>query len=728
VSKLQKILYGLLILSLGLSLSSAPAAATPPNETAAIKTQTEDIPENFELVGENNLFELYADQATLAFKVLDKRSGYIWHSNLDEKQDDDRLNRTWTAFALSGISIDFLDMKLNSSRASITSADHTILFTKSSQGFEAVLTFTEPSISMNVNVSLNENGVSVEVPFSSLKEENPEFRIESLYVYPFFGATRVNSTPGYMFVPDGSGTLIRFSETTKAKNQFYGRYYGPDFGMIGFLPYDPFVNRAYRISIPVIGMAHGEKENAFIAIVEKGASYGEFRAHPAGIITNFNFIYNTFIYNQSYFQATSRSGDGVTAFQPATNKFDVTIQYRFLTGEESDYVGMAKSYQKYLVEKGDLNKVAIQNNDIGIRLEFLAGDYERVLLWNRMVPMTTLGQMSEILKGLDIKNPEVIYYGWQPLGSSRMPPKTFKLDKTLGTRADLTSVMQEIQSNGGHLYLYLDPVAAYLDVPGYSTRSDLAMSIMNANIVSYNRNLVNFFRNVDSMKDFYPSISKDVFTDLKAGLALDGIGTNLYSDYKRGNFINREDTIQQYRTLLADNAGEIAFYNPNDYLFRYMQSYLDIPISDSGYIYTTDTVPFLQIVFAGYVPVYGTAFNFSSNFQEDMLRHVDFGVYPSFFLTHEATANILDTTANWIYTSSYEQWSSEVERTYQWINNFLGPVKGQEIIARDELARDVFATTYSNGKTIIVNYSNRPFQSGEILVNGKDAVLSEVQP
>lgn len=717
-----------MILSLGLGLSAAPAAAKPPYQTAAGIIQIGDIPESFELISENDLFQLYADQATLAFKVVDKRNDYIWHSNLDEKQPTDRLNKTWTAFAMSGISIDFLDMKLNSTRASITNADHTIVFNKSDQGFEAVLTFTEPNISMSVMVSLNENGVSVEIPSSSIKEEKPEFRLERLYVYPFFGATRVNSTPGYMFIPDGSGSLIRFTETTKAKNQFYGRYYGTDLGMIGFLPYDPFVNSAYEMSIPVIGMSHGEKENAYITIVEKGASYGEFRAHPAGIITNFNFIYNSFIYNESYFQATSRSGDGVTALQPATNKFDVKIQYRFLAGEDSDYVGMAKSYQKYLVEKGDLNKVAFQNNDIGIRLEFLAGDYEHVLLWNQMVPMTTVSQMSEILKGLAIKNPEVVYYGWQPLGSSRMPPRSFKLDKSLGSKAQLTTVMQEIQSSGGHFYLYLDPVAAFRDEPGYSARSDVAMSIMNANIVSYNRNLVNFVRNINSLKNFYTSLSKSVFSDLKAGLALDGIGKNLYSDYKSGHFINREDTIQQYQALLAENSGDTAFYNPNDYLFRYMRAYFDIPITDSGYIYTTDTVPFLQIVFAGYVPVYGTALNFSSNFQDDLLRHVDFGVYPSFFLTNEPTAKILNTKANWIYSSSYAQWKEEVERTYQWINSLLGPVKGQEIVARDELARNVFATTYSNGKTIIVNYRDQPFEAGSILVNAKDAVLSEVQP
>jgi hypothetical protein len=114
--------------------------------------------------------------------------------------------------------------------------------------------------------------------------------------------------------------------------------------------------------------------------------------------------------------------------------------------------------------------------------------------------------------------------------------------------------------------------------------------------------------------------------------------------------------------LLAEDGDKIAFYLPNDYLFGLMQAYFDIPLDDSGYLYTTQTVPFLQIVLAGYVPFYGTALNFSSNLQDDLLRHVDFGVYPSYFLSEEITAEILNTTSVWIYTSSYAQWGQEIEQ------------------------------------------------------------------
>src|SRR5690606_35987931 len=105
-----------------------------------------------------------------------------------------------------------------------------------------------------------------------------------------------------------------------------------------------------------------------------------------------NFVYNAFIYNQTYFQATNRSGAGVTTVQRQTNHFDAVIHYRFLTDDSADYVGMAHSYQQYLLEKGLLRHNEDANPNIGIRLEFLGGDKEPILACDSFVPMTTIAQ------------------------------------------------------------------------------------------------------------------------------------------------------------------------------------------------------------------------------------------------------------------------------------------------------------------------------------------------
>jgi hypothetical protein len=739
VHSIRRLIPGVVLIALLVALGSAPLAATAARlerpvlplslEAGAVAQAPErqTIPAAFVQVGENEGFQLYADPATLAFKVVDKRSGYVWHSNLDEVGEEDALNRTWTAFATSGISIDYVDQAAASERASITNAEHTIDFNRIDQGFQASLTFVAPSITLGVTVQLEPDGVRVEVPFDSLSEADPRFRMGLLHLYPFFGAARENTIPGYMFVPDGSGTLIALAAETKARNMFLGRYYGPDLGMLTSLPFDPTINRPYQISIPVLGMVHGEKEHAFISIVEKGASYGELRAHPAGVTTKFNFLYNAFIYNQSYFQATNRSGAGVTTLQPATNAFDVVVHYRFLTGDDSDYVGMALSYQDYLVEKGMLREQLDASNDIGIRLEFLGAEREKILFWHRSIPVTTLAQMSEILDQLEVSNPDVVYYGWQPGGANSMYPPSLAIDGILGTRGQLASIAEEVAANG-RFYLYVDPQAALQDVGGYSRRHDLAMSITNSNLAGANRFKGNYYLNMGALGERYRALRRDLSNHVQAGLAVDGLGSTLYSDFRNDKVVTRESAIQVYQELMSETGGDTAFYLPNDYMFPYMRAYYDMPVTDSGYLYTTQVVPFLQIALGGYVPMYGRALNFSPDLRADLLRHADFGVYPSYFLTHAPTSTILRTSSGWIFSSSYDQWGQIVEENYQWLNELLAPVKGERVVARQSLGSGVFATTYSNGQQIVVNYNTAPFTSGSLFVDARNAIIREVEP
>lgn len=710
-----------ILLVAGLLGMTGPVQA---QETRPQKT----VPPNYEQVGENAAFQLFVDRETLAFNVVDKRSGYVWQSNLPEVTKEDKLNKTWTAFARSGISIDYLDQKAIPIRASITNSNHSIQFAPIEQGFDATVVFSDPGITLRVVVKLEDAGVSVEVPFDSIKQENPAFKLGTLSVYPFFGAVREADLPGYMFLPDGSGTLVRFQAKTKAKNMLYGRYYGSDLGMLATMPFDVHTRPSYKMSIPVIGMAHQEKQSAYIQVVEKGASYAEFQAHPAGIITRFNFLFNLFIYNESYFQATNRSGAGITTLQPATNTFDVKIHYRFLSGNDADYVGMARSYQQYLVEQGQLSRIAGPDGKMGIRLEFLGGEKEKVVFWNRLIPMTTVTQMQTILSQLKVDHPQVVYFGWQPMGASSMPPDSVRIDPALGNTAQLRSLEEALAAQGGRLYLYIDPQAAFLDQGGYSPRYDLAMSITNVNLMGYNRNMVNYYLNLPALSRRYTRLSEQMVQQINGGLAVDGLGSMLYSDFKENRILNREQTVQEYRALVQQSPAPAAFYQPNDYLFSRIQAYFDMPLSDSGYVYASESVPFLQITLAGYVPFYGPAMNFSSNLEEDFLRHADYGVYPSFFLTQESTAKILLTPSSWIFTSSISQWGQQIQDTYRRLNEVLGPVAGQRMLAREKLAEGVFATTYENGRQVIVNYTNEAFTAGTTQVGPRSAVNREVQP
>lgn len=685
------------------------------------------IPESYQLASENDLFEFHVDHATLAFKLVDKRSGYVWHSGIDELQEGDRLNRSWLAFAQSGVSIEYLDAKAINKRVSLSNTEHELDITGIEHGIAAQVAFPEYGISFKLQLQLEDDGVRVGVPSDSIREGNPDFRLGRLYLYPFMGATRGGTIPGYFLLPDGTGSLLRFADTTKAENMFIGRYYGADLGITAYKPYDWRINNAIPISLPVFGVAHDE-ENAFISIIEDGASYSELQVHPAGIITNFNFVYNAYVYNETYFQPTNRSGAGVTTIQRQTNDFDIVAHYRFLTGDAADYVGMARSYRQYLLDRGALNTSGRgDNTNIGIRLEFLGGDKEQVLAWNRFITMTSIEQAQAIIDALQLPNADVIYYGWQPSGATSVPPRSLTLEGGLGSLDQLTTLADTISASGGHLSLYLEPQVALWGEPGYSARSELAISITNVEIEGYNRYYNHFF-SFDALRERYNALSNDIAAHLDAGLALDSIGWTLYSDFREDPPRSREAAITAYQTLLAESPVRLGFYRPNAYFFGLADAYYDMPLGDNNYVYTSEAVPFLPVVLAGSIPYYGTALNFSSNRQEDLLGHVEYGIYPSYFVTHEPTAKMLNTPSGWIYSSSYAQWGDQIRESYDWMNRLLGPVAGQEIRAHEALADGVFVTIYANGFQTIVNYTDRPFVHGDITVAAKDAMLMEHVP
>ncbi|MCC7210072.1 MAG: hypothetical protein IT323_22405, partial [Anaerolineae bacterium] len=202
-------------------------------------------------------------------------------------------------------------------------------------------------------------------------------------------------------------------------------------------------------------------------------------------------------------------------------------------------------------------------------------------------------------------------------------------------------------------------------------------------------------------------------------------GWMLFSDHRDERPFSREAAIEAYRSLLAESPQRLGFYRPNEYLWGLAQAYYDMPLGDNGYVFTSEAVPFLPIVLAGHMPYYGPVLNFSPDAQEDVLRYVEYGIYPSYFLTHEPTSNMLNTLSAWIYTSAYDQWGEPVRQTYERMNALLAPVRGQPITGHAKLAEGVFATTYANGMRIIVNYTDRPFVHDAVTVGAEDAALVE---
>ena len=124
------------------------------------------------------------------------------------------------------------------------------------------------------------------------------------------------------------------------------------------------------------------------------------------------------------------------------------------------------------------------------------------------------------------------------------------------------------------------------------------------------------------------------------------------------------------------------------------------------YLIFDDTVPFTSIVQSGSVELFSTYINFFGNVRDDLLRMVDYNVYPSFLLTKESSAKLDETALQYIYCSQYDNLEEAVNVYYNFVNESLKQVAGQSIENREIVTDGVSKVTYSNGKVIYVNYTN----------------------
>lgn len=709
----------------GMKYGSAQYTRTEPKDKEPVKQTTSF--EGFNKVAENENLALYVDEKSLALKIENKQTGYVWDSGLDATKEY-RLNKTWKEFAQSAITIDYLDRKGKLKTESILTNDTRPKIKKEEQGFTATINLFQAKISFDLQVGLSKDGITVTIPDEKIKE-GKKTKLVSMKVYPFLGAVNEDEIEGYMFIPDGSGALVRYEKSSKKANSpFIGSIFGPDNGYRNFSS-NIYVNPVQEIKAPVFGAVHGVKQNGFVSIIEKGQEYGEIVAYPAGVSTDLNWVHSQYNYRYEYYQPTSKTMNGINVYQKERNSFDINLHYMFLSGENADYVGMAKRYQQYLVDNGMLDK---KKDKADIRLEFLGGEVKKGLIWDSVIPMTKVEEIPgfvEELKNSGVEDQFVVYKGWSKGGLTGTLPKKFPFEKKLGSQSDLKDAVNLLKKKDVPMYFYTDYTKAYEGTKGFSGSKDVAKKISSETISFKDKDLNAFYLSPWMSLEMAKEDIEDYSDYNIKNLALDSTGSIMFSDYSKGNKSTRIETRETYSQVfevLSRHVGGLALYEPNSYALTATDRYLDIPMYSSNYVFETDTVPFLQIVLKGYIPYYAPFSNFYSDPEDEVLRMIEFGAYPSFLLTSEPSRLLAKTASKEVYTSEYSIWKDDVVEQYSLIKETLDQVKGEAIVSRNIPLLGVSEVTYTNGVKIIVNYTSKPYSSQGIEVPAKGfAVTNE---
>jgi len=713
-----------------------------------------EITENDTLVHSNAQFNLYLNEETLNFKIEHTETSYVFSTAIDNASAG-----SFTGLLSSGIGIEYINKQQSmNTRANVGLVDteftletmpieNGIRLNLSVGGFcttrncsrfydsyldgqytlEQMIEFgfTEINVSFSLDVTLTDQGIKAHIPYDSIVEEGTDWTtLSSIILFPGLGATRMDDIPGYMVIPDGVGTLIRYEDNegmygTPFEERFYGSNLGLTSGRLSV--------SSYPLSMPIFGAVHGVNQNGFVGIIEQGDMNARLLAYPNGASNlDYNLIFTKFDYKQTYRQSFTTDGSGGAQRIAKTNQTDVTVHYNFLSGDAATYVGVGRNYQDYLKTTNQLNEKTFDYDKIPIHIQVLMSDSTNRFLGKSLVEMTNVEgvlTLYDALREEGLTHQKVSLLGWNDGGYSGQLPSDVDFENKLGSNNDFEAMIEYIL-NDNELLLVNNYVDATEGTNRVSYRNDVAQGVDRFKIERECSRCV-----YNNQYTLYPFVTERLalrdysdVSDLGVSVLFETLGHELFSYYD-STMYTREDGFNHYQKVMEQYSGQASYQYPNAYSYPYTDAFYHTPLYNSQLKYFDDVVPLLPVVLNGYMELYSNHLNFNSLGQEQILKLIDYGINPSFILSEARASNLRNTDIEYLYSTNFDVWEDSVVETYNYINGALNQVIGETIESRVVLETGLVKVTYSNDVYIIINYTSQAVDYDGVSVEGMNYYL-----
>ncbi len=582
---------------------------------------------------------------------------------------------------------------------------------------------------------LNETGLDVRLGANGIRFDETVYTLENMKILPFVGAGSAEKQ-GYIFVPDGSGSIIRFEDVIKQQVTVSGKLYGQDYAfhkIVGTtqqtmrLPVYGVVEEGIRTitNVEEGTFTQVPMYNGFFAIVEEGDSLASIFAETGGTLHKYNTIYTSFNPRPSdqYNLADSISvGGNATWTVVSDRKYtgSYRIKYVMLEDEalakeaaekaegeyvsyEASYVGMANAYRDYLYNTEQLSKLdekeVSENIPLYIESFGTIDTTKKVLSFPVTVetPLTTFEDLMTMYAELEAKGIDNVNFkltGFANGGMLPTVPSKVEFQKKAGGNKGFKEFIEFAKEKGVGVYpefdfVYLKNTGSF---DGFSFKKDAVRTIDNRYTQKQKYNSVyqslvetgNVVISVTAFEDFYKGFNKDMQKLGATGVSVSTLGSDLNSDFDEDNPFNREDaraeTIKLLEKLSKDYEGVMSDAG-NAYALKYVDHLLNVSLDSSRYISASQAIPFMGMVLHGSVEFAGAPLNTTGNIAYEILKMIENGASPYFLLSYRNTAELKDDPLYAEYFSvQYEIWKEDLVKYYNEINEALKDVQTSLIV------------------------------------------------
>ena len=654
-----------------------------------------------ETVAENENFKMLYHADGFDFYIFSKQSGKMWSSAIHSDYMD--LSKMSTDKYSSLIDVSVVDESgtiKNLSLVDKNSSDFSISRGTANNGLTLNVSMPNEQISFDVQILLDKDGFTFNIPQDSLKEQGKS-QLMSVSVLPVFGATKIGED-GYIFYPD-SYSLYGISK--------------PD-----FTEYNAKIEQNIKnIMLPCFGIKQTEG-GFFTAIVS-----GDTTANLNMTIDNchkvwYKFDYRIYASGEFNYTGSAFGGGTIDKLLPELIECDRKLKYFLLEGENNTYSDMANIYRDFLIE----NKVLTRDEEskIDLSLEFFMAATTKGILGDSIQVMTTYNQVNDILgelKSQGVNNVNAVLNGWAS-GGYEQKPTAAGFESSLGGVSDYKKLKQYAEEQNFELDLAADYLLGDVTKGKFNQKKEVLRELLGGAVTDKDEQM--FF--INPLSRLSSSVDKMINSKTKSSLSLMNSGEILLPNLYEKEVINREQIATEYKKVLEkiSNAQDnVSVFGGNYYVLPYVDRIYDIPDSDSGYYQNNQSVPFYQMVVHGYIKYSSVAGNLSENLQYQKLKWIETGSIPHFCITEESPNKLKDTGYNQLFSSQYSLWKDKLTDVYKEFNEKLSGIYNSVMIEHTILNDDLVKVTFENGNVVYINYANNQQNVDNLEIPAMDYVV-----
>ena len=568
-----------------------------------------------------------------------------------------------------------------------------------------------PLFRLAIEYTFNKDGFSATVPAKSIRYNETNYSLDEIVILPYFGCTTTTeiasadanvtkkTTDGYLFLPDGSGTLLEYynkdgSVKTGVQNiSVYGVDYAYEnlesatttansklcrIPVFGLTDYYDITTQTVRSGLDNF-VSTQEYKQGFVAVITAGESLAKITASLGQLLWNglsasmsqYNTVYAAFSMQQTdTVSLGSALGGGSSMSQSVDTRYigDYSVQYMLLAKDKATYSGMAEAYRNYLVNTGAISALGTADTTLPLYIQTLGAMKVSdefltfpVTVTRALTSFENVKDMTNKLASAEypITNVKYILSGYvNGTASSNKYPTSVKFNSTVGGKKGFIDLVKYAEENNIEVMPNFDFANVRRTNWGFSMKKHAALMMSDryatkrsydavyqsitrrgfANIVSttaYNHIFEKFSASYDK---FFTEI--DGYNGSLAALTL---GTDLNSDFNRENPITREDSKQntvKFLNKLSQKYDSVVVEGGNAYSIPYADAILSIPLDNSNYAISSASIPFMGMVLHGHKNYAGDPLNMSGDVQYAILKSIENGAAPYYFLVYSHATDL----------------------------------------------------------------------------------------